>query len=80
MFTSISEKGSWLSDYIPLIDFDISQNGNVRKADKAEALFCSVVISNIMKEKELKIELEDYAKTYDFSEMKSNVDDDKTFN
>jgi hypothetical protein len=37
--TSVSEKGEWLSDKIPYVDFDIDQNGNVRKAEEAEALF-----------------------------------------
>lgn len=70
MYSSISEKGAWLSDLIPTIEFDINQNGNVRKADEAEALFCSLVVAQILKEKEFKNEIRNLAKSYDFKEMK----------
>lgn len=77
--TSISEKGEWLSDKLPLITFDIDQNGNVRKADEAEALYCCICVANILKEKSFKLEVDDIVKSYDFSAMKSNDDDSQTF-
>lgn len=70
MYTSVSDKGMWLSDQLPTIEFDINQNGNVRKADEAEALFCAIVVSQILKEKEFKEEITTLAKNYDFKEMK----------
>lgn len=45
---TISEKGEWLSDMIPTIEFDSDQAGNVRKAEEAEALFCLIVVSQVM--------------------------------
>jgi len=70
MLTSISDRGEWLSDKIPFVEFDIDQNGNVRKADEAEALFCCICVSNILKEKSMKEEVLDLSKNYDFENMK----------
>lgn len=49
ILTSISEKGEWLSDKLPIINFDIDQNGNVRRADEAEALYCCICVAHILK-------------------------------
>lgn len=79
MHVSISEKGEWLSDQIPNVEFDIDQSGNVRKADESEALFCLINISRILKEQVFKEELKEVSKKYDFKNMKSIKDGDKTF-
>lgn len=79
MYTSISEKGEWLSDKVPFISFDIDQNGNVRKAEEAESLFCSIVVANSLRDEYFRNELKDCAKQYDFSCMKPLLDDGTTF-
>lgn len=77
MKTSISDKGEWLSDKIPNINFDIDQSGNVRKADEAEALFCAIVVANVLREDSFKDELLMIAKQYDFENMK-NIEGDES--
>lgn len=79
MYTSISEQGEWLSDKIPFIDFDIDQNGNVRKAEEAEALFCSVVVANCLQDETFKREVVDVAKQYDFVGMMPNSEGGSSF-
>lgn len=71
VLTSISDQGDWLSDKLPSIGFDIDQNGNVRKASEAEALYCCLQVAHIIKDEVFKIELEDVAKAYNFVDMKS---------
>jgi len=66
---TISEKGEWLSDKIPNVEFDIDQSGNVRKAEEAEALFCAIVISNVLQDDTFKSELEQVSNQYDFRQM-----------
>ena len=73
MYVSISDKGNWLSDKIPLIDFDIDQSGNIRKASEAEALFCLVVVGQVLDE------VKEVAKGYDFNAMKPINENGKTF-
>lgn len=69
MYTTISEEGIWLSDNLPSIDFDIYQNGNVRMADEAEALYCTIVVANIIKEECFKEQIRTVLDKYDFSKM-----------
>lgn len=79
MLTSISEKGEWLSDKIPFVNFDIDQSGNVRKADEAEALFCCVCVAHILKEADMKAEVLKIANSYDFKNMKARNENFYTF-
>lgn len=79
MKSSISDKGEWLSGKLPQIGFDIDQNGNVRKADEAEALYITIQVAHILKEKTFRDELELVAKSYDFENMKSFADDGMGF-
>lgn len=79
MLTSISEKGEWISDKLPNVCFDIEQSGNVRKADEAEALFCLINVSMILKEDSFKEEVRNFASSYDFNNMKPISDEEKTF-
>lgn len=79
MKTSISEQGEWISDKIPPCNFDIDQNGNVRKADEAEALFCAICVAHILKDEIFKNELNSIAKVYDFNNMKNIEEDGETF-
>lgn len=79
MSFSLTNSGEWLSDKIPPVTFDIDQSGNVRKASEAEALFCLIVISLVLKEDEFRNELVEVAKDYDFSNMKHFSDDSITF-
>jgi hypothetical protein len=79
MSFSLTESGDWLSDKIPPVPFDIEQSGNVRKADEAEALFCSIIICLILKEDEFKKELMEIASKYDFQEMKPNSNESLNF-
>jgi hypothetical protein len=74
MKTSISDKGEWLSEKLPQIGFDIDQNGNVRKADEAEAMYIVIQVAHILKEETFKNELEEVSKNYDFETMKSRID------
>lgn len=75
MKTSISDKGEWLSSKLPQIGFDIDQNGNVRKADEAEAMYITIQISHILKDISFKKQIQDVAKNYDFENMKCITDD-----
>lgn len=79
MYSSISDKGEWLSDNLPTIDFDINQNGNVRKADEAEALYCVIVVSQILKENDFKNEVIDLSRKYDFNDLKEITSDGLSF-
>lgn len=74
MNSSISDRGIWLSQKLPEVGFDIDQNGNIRKADEAEALYCCIMVAHILDENEFKQELKNIAKDYDFKEMKSNTE------
>lgn len=69
MYTTISDEAIWISDKLPSVDFDVHQNGNVRKADEAEALYCSLIVAHIMKEDTFKKEIQDLALRYDFDKM-----------
>jgi hypothetical protein len=77
--TSISEKGEWISFQLPDIGFDIDQNGSVRKADEAEALYCCLQVSHILKEKEFRDEVVNLSKNYDFSQMREITNSDSGF-
>lgn len=79
MLTSITEKGEWLSERMPFITFDIDQNGNVRKADEAEAFYICICVANILKENEFKDEVRECAKNYDFIAMKNLSDKTSNF-
>lgn len=75
LFTSIDEKGIWLSDKLPDISFDIEQGGNMRMGNEAEALYCLVCVANILNEKGVfKKEVKDIVSDYSFNTMTSNVD------
>lgn len=79
MLTTISDKGLWLSDMLPDIGFDIDQNGNVRKAGESEALYIVSQIAHILKDDSFKNELIEFAKDYDFGEMRCNVEFSENF-
>lgn len=79
MKTSVSDRGVWLSQKLPEVGFDIDQNGNVRKADESEALYCCIQVAHILQEQEFKDELIEVAKEYDFKEMKNNLEKSTTF-
>jgi arsenate reductase-like glutaredoxin family protein len=64
-----------LSQKLPTIAFDIDQSGNVRKADEAEAMYISIQVAHILKEKSFKEELQRIAKEYDFGNIKSLAND-----
>jgi hypothetical protein len=55
------------------------KNGNVRKADEVEALYCALQVAHILNEDEFKKEIHDAAKSYDSREMKSNTTTSQTF-
>jgi hypothetical protein len=74
VFQTIQEKGFWISDKLPPVNFDIDMSGNVRKAEEAEALYCCACISKILKENEFEDEFMKISKNYDFVGMKSNDD------
>lgn len=76
---SIEEKGEWISDHLPSPGFDIYQNGNVRKAKEAEALYCTIIIANTMKGDLFKEELSGVFASYDFENMLPHDDSGKTF-
>ena len=50
MRVTISEKGEWLSDYLPEVNFDIEQSGVLMKAEEAEALYIAMQIAQFYKE------------------------------
>lgn len=79
MYVTVSEKGEWLSDMIPNIEFDIDQSGNVRKAEEAEALFCLIVVANTLQDETFKNEIEEISKNYDFTGMRPNNAQRKNF-
>lgn len=79
LYTSIDDKGVWLSEKLPDITFDIDQGGNVRMANEAEALYCLICVANIIKSDGIfKKEIKDIASNYSFSTM-SAVDASKNF-
>jgi hypothetical protein len=55
---------------IPNVPFDIDQNGNVRRADEAEALFCAINLSWIITDEVFRDEVLEIAKKYDFKSMR----------
>lgn len=79
MLTSISEKGEWLSDKLPYVDFDIDQNGNVRKAEEAESLYCAIIVANCIQDNYFKEEIISIANGYDFANMKPIDDKSNNF-
>jgi hypothetical protein len=78
MAATISLKGEWLSDYLPDINFDIEQSGNVRAAQEAESMYTVSVIANILKDDLYKQEVNEVASSYDFIYMKP-LRDTKSF-
>lgn len=75
IYTSLDEKGLWLSEKLPDITFDIDQGGNVRMADEAEALYCCLCVSNILKDADVfKDEVKRVAKNYSFNSMSPSND------
>lgn len=79
LFTSIDEKGIWLSEKLPDITFDIDQGGNVRMSDEAEALYCLICVSNILKNSEIfKEDVRHVASNYSFTNM-SSFENGKSF-
>lgn len=76
---TVSEKGEWLSEYVPQIMFDVDQSGNVRKAEEAESLYCLIVVANTFKDASYKRELDEIIKDYDFINMKPMSENGETF-
>lgn len=76
---TISEKGEWLSDFLPEVAFDIDQSGNVRKAEEAEAIYCVIAISAILNDDSFKNDVQEIINNYDFGNMKSIDLDSKSF-
>lgn len=74
---TISEKGEWISDQLPNVGFDIDQNGNLRKSQEAESLYCLLVISSVLKDRSFSDDLERVISDYDFSQMRPNNDSNK---
>jgi len=79
MKTSISDRGEWLSDKLSSIGLNISQSGNVRKADEAEAMYIAIQVAYIIKEESFRSELEKVAKEYDFDNIKTRSDSNLGF-
>lgn len=79
MKTTISEKGEWLSDKLPPITFDISQDGNTRRAQEIESIYCCITTALILKDDSFKNEILDIGRKYDFKSLKPIGDDFKTF-
>lgn len=79
MLTTISEEGEWLSKKLPIIEFDIYQDGNVRKSEEAKALYCVTCVANIMNSDSYKSELFRVASQYDFRNMSPVEESGQTF-
>lgn len=79
MKTSISEKGEWLSNKLPAIEFDIDQSGNVRKADEAEAMYVCTQIVHILNDDLFEDEFRKVIKEYNFEQMIGRSDPELTF-
>jgi hypothetical protein len=67
--SDVSGSGEWLSDHIPSPDFDVAQNGNVRKSDEAESYFICAIICVIIKDDAFTSELKSAIAEYDFEMM-----------
>lgn len=66
---NISADGMWLSDKIPNVNFDIEQNGNLRRAEEAQSAYCCVIVSLVLGDEGMTKELHDLIKNYNFNEM-----------
>lgn len=66
---NLQADGMWLSDKILDISFDIEQNGNVRKADEAQAIYCCLVVCSVLNDEDLKEELKQVITNYDYISM-----------
>lgn len=75
MIDGFTSSDKWLSEYLPKVDFDISQDGNLRKASEVEAMYKVICICTILGDEFSDI-LESVVgdnriKKYDFSSMDS---------
>lgn len=66
---NISADGKWLSDKIPSITFDVDQNGNIRKAEEAQAAYCCAIVILVLNDDSFLNEFNDTLKGYDFTKM-----------
>jgi hypothetical protein len=69
MRVTISEKGEWLSDYLPEVNFDIEQSGVLMKAEEAEALYIAMQIAQFYKEDVFINEIKSISKNYNYKDM-----------
>lgn len=67
--TNVSDAGYWLSDKIPMPWFDITQSGNLQRAEEAESIYICINICSIFKDDSFKDEFNEVIKAYDFNKM-----------
>lgn len=66
---SVSADGKWLSDKIPDVPYDIEQNGNLRKAEEAQAAYIICIIALVLNDDSFKREIKELINNYDFISM-----------
>lgn len=66
---NIQSDGKWLSDKIPTVSFDIDQNGNIRRAEEAEAAYCCIITTLVIDNDVFRDELEEVIKNYNYEEL-----------
>lgn len=47
--SGITECKEWISDKLPLLNFDIDQGGNIRRAKEAESIYICTLIAGILR-------------------------------
>lgn len=65
--------GKWLSNSVPPVPFDVDQNGNIRKGEEAEAAYCCIIVTLVLKDSVFSKELDEVINDYDFREMDGNI-------
>jgi uncharacterized protein YnzC (UPF0291/DUF896 family) len=66
---SIKADSDWLSSKLPSVEFDVDQEGDVKKAEEAQSLYLCLCVAIVMGEM-FQEELLDLIPGYDFREMK----------
>jgi hypothetical protein len=79
MYSSISEKGEWISSKLPPITFDIDQSGNVRKSEESESMYICAQVAHILSGDEFLYEFKQVANDYNFDEMAGRSTEGNTF-
>lgn len=77
--TTVTEQGEWISQLLPNAEFDIFQNGNVRKAREAESLYCVIIVANVLKGDIYRDKFLEVCNGYDYNNMLPNPETNKTF-